>query len=255
LAVAATRSYNRHDLQQALYYCQQLYNMDPLCPQASLVHVATLLALNQKRILFGLAHAWVEASPKLARSWFAVGAYYYSCGRYHAAQRHFCRATRLDPQCTEAWIAFGCAFAACDESDQALATFRAAQRLAPAQHVPLLYMGMEYLRTIHLVLAQHFLTSAYKASGGDPLCVHELGVAAYQRCDYDAAIVWLTRALQAVIGTRTSQGSLHEAIDACQDAFWEPTLFNLGHCYRRTRQFVEAAYCFEKCLALCPVSS
>lgn len=257
LALAAVRSYRRYDWNKALSYCQKLTSVDPLCPDAAFCHVATLLALDQRRTLFGLAHEWVEAVPKSARAWFAVGTYYYACGRYHVAQKHYCRATRLEPQSTESWIAFGCAFAVCDESDQALASFRAAQRLAPAQHIPLLYMGMEYLRTNHLTLAQHFLTSAYKASGGggDPLCLHELGVAAYQRCDYNMAMEWFTRALR--VSARQLQGSdkcltVEDAMEACHDAFWEPTLFNLGHCHRRMRQFDKAAVCFEKCLALCP---
>jgi anaphase-promoting complex subunit 6 len=78
---------------------------------AAFCYVATLVILGHKRVLFRLAHEWVETSPKSAQAWFAVGAYYFCCERYHVAQRHFCRATRLDPQCTEAWIAFGCSFA------------------------------------------------------------------------------------------------------------------------------------------------
>lgn len=253
LALAAVRSYRQYDLKAALEYCQELTSIDPLCPTASFVYVATLLALDCKRLLFQLAHELVEAFPKSAHSWFAVGAYYYACGRYHVAQRHFCRATRLDPQCTEAWIAFGCSFAMSDETDQALASFRAAQRLAPAHHVPLLYMGMEYLRTNHLVLARHFLMAANKTSGGDPLCLHELGVADYQRKEYATAAVWFQRSLAASASRRKESGT-DDPVELCQDVFWEPTLFNLGQCYRKSRQFADAARCFEKCLALCPVS-
>ena len=256
LSLAAIRAYRSYDLQGAFEYCQELTAVDPLCQTASFVHVATLLGLNHKRILFGLGHEWVEASPQSARSWFAVGCYYYACGRFHVAQQHFCRATRLDPLCCEAWIAFGCAFAACDESDQALAAFRAAQRLAPAEHAAMLYMGMEYVRTNHLVLAQHSLTSALNSSGGDPLCFHELGVAAFQRKDWVCAIDWYAKGLQAIACTTGEESSLStlENVELVQSDFWEPTLFNLGHCYRKTRQFEAAIVCFEKCLVLTPVS-
>lgn len=254
LALAAVKCYRQYNLKGALEYCKQLSEIDPLCPTASFVYVATLLALDCKRLLFQLAHEWVEAFPKSAHAWFAVGSYYYACGRYHVAQRHFCRATRLDPQCTEAWIAFGCSFAMSDETDQALASFRAAQRLAPAHHVPLLYMGMEYLRTNHLVLARHFLMAAQKTSGGDPLCLHELGVADYQRKEYATAAVWFQRSLAASASRRISNNEEEQdVVELCQDAFWEPTLFNLGQCYRKQRQFAEATRCFEKCLSLCPV--
>jgi len=257
LSFAAIRAYRSYDLQAAFDYCQELSAVDPLCQTASFVHVATLLSLNHKRLLFGLGHEWVEASPQSARSWFAVGCYYYACGRFHVAQQHFCRATRLDPLCSEAWIAFGCSFAACDESDQALAAFRAAQRLAPAEPAAMLYMGMEYVRTNHLVLAQHSLLSALNSSGGDPLCLHELGVVAFHKKEWDTAIDWYSRALHAVAYTEGQDAgtSTLENVDLIQSEFWEPTLFNLGHCYRKTRKFKAAISCFEKCLVLIPGSA
>ena len=69
----------------------------------------------------------------------------------------------------------------CDESDQALASFRAAQNKYSGSHVPLLYMGMEYLRTNHLSLAGHFLSSAQKTDPSDMLCCNELGVWSYRQ--------------------------------------------------------------------------
>jgi anaphase-promoting complex subunit 6 len=63
------------------------------------------------------------------------------------AQRMFAKATRIDGRCTEGWVAYGNSFALADESDQALSSYRAAQRLAPCSHVPLLYVGIEYIRT------------------------------------------------------------------------------------------------------------
>lgn len=248
LAMAARRSYRRYDWKAALSYCQDLAQLDPAVEEAAFCYVSTLVVLGHKRVLFGLAHEWVEAAPKSAQAWFAVGAYYYCIQRYHIAQRHFCRATRLDPQCTEAWIAFGCSFAACDESDQALASFRAAQRLSPGEHSSLMYMGMEYIRTNHLVLASFFLQAALSSSGGDPLCLHELGVLTAQKGEHKDAIGWFRRAMASAVGG----DSLQESIDLCHDAYWEPTIFNLGHSYRKSRQFDEAANCFGRCIALCP---
>lgn len=268
LALAARRAYRRYEWKEALQYCQQLDQVDPAMPEAAYCYVATLILLGHKRQLFRIAHEWVEAAPRSAPAWFAVGAYYYCCERYHVAQRHFCRATRLDPQCTEAWIAFGCSFAACDESDQALASFRAAQRLSPGEHSSLLYMGMEYVRTNHLVLAHYFLQAALNASGGDPLCLHELGVLSLQKGDCQLAIHWFHRALRALYGTvhanlqRRPHGddvAENELTDdsvaleeMCQDPYWEPTLFNLGHAYRKSRRFEDASRCFMRCKSLCP---
>ena len=46
-----------------------------------------------------------------------------------------------------------------------------------------------------------------------------------------------------------------ECLERCHDAFWEPTIFNLGQCYRKSKRFREALLCFEKCVSLCPVST
>ena len=274
LAMAAQNAYRRYDWDAALQYCEELADVDPLSSntnKAAFCHVSTLVQLNRKRPLFRLAHDWVETSPKEARSWFAVGAYYYACERYHVAQRHFCRATRLDPHCVEAWIAFGASFAACDESDQALASFRAAQRLAPGNHTSLLYIGMEYLRTNHLVLAQHFLKAANDSSGGtDPLVKSETGVLKLNQKKFSQAITWFLMALGAdqewvssvsKLWTKSSHNNnnnnntqyldaIARLVETIQDIYWEPTLFNLAHAYRKERMYDAAVICLEQCLAL-----
>lgn len=248
LAMAARRSYRRYDWKAALNYCEKLAQTDPTVEEAAFCYVSTLVILGHKRALFRLAHEWVDASPKAARSWFAVGAYYYCIERYHLAQRHFCRATRLDPQCTEAWIAFGCSFAACDETDQALASFRASQRMSPGDHSSLMYMGMEYVRTNHLVLAGYFLNSALSVSGGDPLCLHELGVLWAHKDEHKEAIGYFCRALTSIFDCSNMQ----DCINMCQDVYWEPTIFNLGHSLRKLCRYEEATSCYRRCATLCP---
>lgn len=247
LSVAADRAYRRGDWTTALKHCQELND------QGGYTHVATLVILGKTRELFSLAHSWVESNPQNALAWFAVGAYYYACGRFHVAQRHFCKATRLDPTSVYSWIAFGCSFGACDESDQALASFRAAQRLSPGEHVALLYMGMEYVRTNHKVLANYFLQAALTtSSGGDALVLHELGTLAFTQGEYTTAIDWYNKALQAIHGSNVS---IAECCATLPDAYWEPTLFNLGHALRKTHQFDMAEECFAACVRLGPSGS
>ena len=276
LTLAATRAYNSYNLPLALEYCQILYNMDPLCPMAAPIQIATLVGLGHKRPLFQLAHALVDADPKSAIAWHAVGCYYYACGRYDLAQRHFCRATRIEPRNAEGWIAFGCAFAMCDENDQANACFRAAQRLHAGSHYPMLYMGMEHLRTNNIPLSGHFLKSARSMGKNDPLCCNELGVWAHRKGEVADSIGWFILALRLYVEADMAAAKVimgeeannedeldsskevlnlrdRDCIDFCQESFWEPTIFNLGQSYRKERRFQEAIFCFEKCLALCPV--
>jgi len=211
LAHAAIRSHASHDLRSALAYCTAIDAVDPFCRTAGYVHVATLVGLGLKRRLFQLAHRLVDTDPKDALAWFAVGSYYYACGRYDLAQRHFSRSTRLDPSSAECWIGFGCSFAVCDESDQALASFRAAQNKYAGSHVPLLYMGMEYLRTNHLSLAGHFLTSAQRTDPSDPLCCNELGVWSYRQGDnMEDAAFWFVKALRLHV---RAEGSALTSVD------------------------------------------
>jgi tetratricopeptide (TPR) repeat protein len=215
LALAAIRSYASHNLQAALTYCTIIDALDPFCRTAGYVHVATLVGLGLKRRLFQLAHRFVDANPEDSLSWFAVGSYYHICGRHDLSQRHFSRSTRLDPGSAECWIGFGCSFAICDESDQALASFRAAQNKYSGSHVPLLYMGMEYLRTNHLSLAGHFLASSQKTDPSDPLCCNELGVWAYRRGDLEDAKFWFVKALRLHVQAQSSSlACVDEALGA-----------------------------------------
>lgn len=291
LALAATRAFNSYNLALALHYCQILYERDPLCSAAACIQIATLTALGHKRPLFRLAHALVDADSKSGISWYAVGCYYYACGKFDLSQQYFWRATRLDPRNAECWIAFGCAFAACDENDQANACFRSAQRLHSGSHYPMLYIGMEHLRTNNIPLAGHFLKSAMNMESNDPLCANELGVWAYRKKDWNEAIKWFTLALRLYVeaditendsltwqeddlstqqasninihlprfefGNRSSKDIVRsltdrDCVEFCQEAFWEPTLFNLGQSYRKNHQYEDAIHCFEKCISLCP---
>lgn len=204
LSHAAIRSYALHDLSSALAYCTAIDAIDPFCRTAGYVHVATLVGLNLKRRLFHLAHRLVDTDPKDSLAWFAVGSYYYACRRFDLAQRHFSRATRLDPSNAECWIGFGCSFAVCDESDQALASFRAAQNKYSGSSVPLLYMGMEYLRTNHLSLAGHFLNSAQRTDPCDVLCCNELGVWCYRQGNLEDAAFWFMKALRLHVRAESS---------------------------------------------------
>ncbi|CAJ1945937.1 unnamed protein product [Cylindrotheca closterium] len=277
LAMAAEKAYQQHDFRKALKFCEELSKLDPLCPTAGYTYVATLVSLQKKRPLFSLAHEWVDAAPKSSKAWFAVGAYYYACQRYHVAQRHFCRATRLDPHSPEAWIAFGTSFAMCDESDQALASFRAAQRLSPGDATSLLYIGMEYLRTNHLVLAHHFLQASHHANPHDPLVCNEIGVlymtTSFQNTDYDVtptqkyemAIEWLTKALVLATGHVSlprGDNEQNEEVTTLMELFqstslqtmsngtyWEPTLFNLAIAHRKLKNYKVAIECLTVCLS------
>jgi anaphase-promoting complex subunit 6 len=105
----------------------------------------------------------------------------------------------MDPRNGPAWIAFAHTFAFEGEHEQAVTAYSTCARLFrgsvcrptyPAvtlicmicvlrSHLPLLYVGMEYLRMANLPLAEEYFNAAYKICDTDPLLLNEIGVLNY----------------------------------------------------------------------------
>lgn len=147
LSALATTHYNAGSVATAASLCALTHRQDALCEGAACVHICCLVDLRRASELFYYAHQLVDSRPRSALSWFAVGSYYLLIGKSDVAQRHFSKASRLNPRFVEAWVAYGHSFAAQDESDQAMSAYRAAQRLYAGSHVPLLFLGMEHIKT------------------------------------------------------------------------------------------------------------
>lgn len=138
----------------------------------------------------------------------------------------YSKATSLDPNFAPAWIGFGHAFAAQDESDQAMASYRTAMRLAPGSHVPGMCIGMEYLRTNNLTLALQYVEQAASICRLDPRVQNELGSIYYKQGKYQDALQAYKKTLDQCKNQSDNQFDI-----------WEPTLFNLGHVYRKLGYF------------------
>ena len=176
-----------HDSRAAYSLARRAHAADPYDHAGLGVYLAAMVELGLKCELFYCAHRLVDAYPKAAVSWFAVGCYYLLVHKSDTAQRYFHRSAKLDPRFAPAWLGFGNAFAAQDESEQAMAAYRSASRLFQGSHLPLLYIGMEYLRTNNLALARHFLEGSRRLCASDPMVHNELGVAAFRSERYDDA--------------------------------------------------------------------
>jgi anaphase-promoting complex subunit 6 len=206
-----------------------------------LVHVAALVALQNKSELFYLAHKIVEENPKLPIGWYTVGCYYFTIKNYPQARRYIHKATVLDKDFGAAWLAFGHVFAAEAEPDQALAAYRTAARLLVGSHIPPLCIGMELIRSNNPSLGLDFAVKAFKMRPEDPLILNEIGVCLIRGNQFEKAADHFVRALD-LIGSRVTE-------------FWEPTLFNLGHCYRKMRQYDLADKYYSTALSLSPHNS
>jgi tetratricopeptide (TPR) repeat protein/plasmid stabilization system protein ParE len=254
MTLRAVRLYDALDFDECVLLTRSIMSRDPgIEHRVVLVHLAALVEMDLRHELFVMAHALVDQSPRDAVSWMAVGYYYFACGKHELARRYLQKATGINPRLGPAWLAFGHAFGAQDESDQAMASYRTAARLLPGAQLPLLFMGMEYARQSSLTHAASFFQAAREACPCDPAPRHELGVIALRSGDLKGAVAYFKSALSL---WETSDGLKDVAFSSGRRAeAEEATLFNLGHCYRRLREFARAKQCYERALSLRPRSA
>ena len=172
-------------------------------------------------------------------SWFAVGCYYMCIRQFDSAERYFQKSTNMEKDFAPAWMGYGHAFACQDESDQAMAAYRTAARLFIGLHLPLVCLGIEYMRTNSLSLAEEFLNKAKSIAPDDPFVYNELGVLAFQRKQYGLAAKQFKKALSLIPNPYSN-------------VTWEATVSNLAHALRKTNRYGEAIDVYTKALALKP---
>jgi hypothetical protein len=68
---------------------------------------------------------------------------------------------------------------------------RTLTRLMSGCHLPLLYIGMEYVATNNVAMAQQHFTQAHSIAACDPAVLHELGVVAFRTERYEAVAALL----------------------------------------------------------------
>ena len=95
-------------------------------------------------------------------------------------------------------------------------------------------------------LARHFLNSAINLNPTDPMAYNELGVIAFANESYEEASQLFYHALGLI---RKLEGGEEPEdlgfVKDIKDVFWEPTINNLGHCFRRLLRFSDAIFCHE----------
>lgn len=208
------------------------------------LHLSCLVELGKKTDLFYLAHKLVEDDAETAIGQYAVGCYYYLIGKFDSSRNFFRKATTIDPHFGEAWIAFAHSFSAQGEHDQSMAAYRNASRMLTGCHLPSLCIGMEYIRLNNFSLASKFLLSAKEICSFDPLLYNELGCIAYKEQNWQEAADHFTTVLKIVDENDSN------TFQAC----WEPTIFNLGHCYRKLQMYEKALEKYQLALSISPMS-
>lgn len=237
LAAQATRYFYEGDHESCYLISKRVLEEDPYHLGVLPVHIASLVSLDMKSAVFYVAHQLVNAYPMAPVAWFTAGCYYFMVKKYEHARRFFHKALGLDHNFAPAWIAYGHAFAHHDESDQALAAYRTASRLFPGSHLPWLFIGVEYVRTNSLQLAQQCLECARTLAPADPHVYNEIAVVAFQKRNYGRSCDLLLQALRL-------SGAPLEAI--CS---------NLGHAFLKCKVYDRGLEAFQQASRLNPRSA
>jgi len=234
LAAQSTRFFYEGDYESCYLISKRVLEEDPYHLATLPVHIASLVMLDMKNVVFYVAHQLVNAYPQAAVAWFTAGCYYYLIKKYEHARRFFNKALTLDHNFAPAWIAYGHAFAYHDESDQALAAYRTASRRFPGSHLPWLFIGAEYVRTNSLQLAEQCLAYARNLMPTDPNVYNEIGVVHFHKKNYGMACDLLQHALHL-------SNAPHETF--CS---------NLGHAFLKCKVYNRALDAFQQANQLNP---
>ncbi|KAH0585019.1 hypothetical protein H2248_008288 [Termitomyces sp. 'cryptogamus'] len=203
------------------------------------LHIACMFHLSHLHSkLFILAHEMVDQEPENPISWYAVGVWYLSGGKWTQARQYFSKTSLMDPRFGPAWIAFAHTFALEGEHDHAVTAYSTCARMFTGSHLPLMFVGMENIMLSNHDLADEALNAANSMCDGDPLLVNEMGVMAYNHGEFQRAADLFLKALDLAKVTQSSQKA------------WATTYLNLGTCYRKLKRLKEAKETYQKVLEL-----
>lgn len=234
---------------ESLFYCNQykeafdithkMIEKDIYCQNAMLVHISCLVALDKKNDLYRIAHQLVEESPKSPLSWYAIGCYYFCTQNIKLAKRYFSKSTFVGTDFGPSHLALGHTFAVDREHESTMAAYRKASRLLIGSHIPSLSIGIEYLSVYNDELAEDFIKKAIEMQPQDPYPLNEMGVIYYRSNNFKKASSYFNQVLSLIEESQL-------------DDSWEPTVFNLAHCYRRLGKYTDAIKYYTLCLKLIP---
>ena len=240
----AERHFNNCDFKIAYKLTSAVMNSDLFHQTCLPVHISCLVELKKKNELYNLSKSLVASYPQRAISWYAIGSYYLLIGRNEQSRRYFGKATSINRIFAPAWLGFAHTYANEGEHDPAISAYFTASKLMPGSHLPFLYLGLEYVTTNNVKLAEHFFREALAISPDDAHVKHELGTVAYQNGNYIAADKYFKDALKRL---ETLGGLISEN--------WESLFNNLGHVSRKLGRYEEALQYHKQALNVCPQNS
>lgn len=235
----ANHNFVQSNFDVCLRTCERILDADPHSFAVLPYYLSCLYELGGRNKLFLKAHQLAEFHPTNPVTWLAIGVYYLSIDKVVDARKYFSKATLLNPNNGPAWIGFAHTFALDGEHEQAISAYAFAARLFPGNHLPNLFLGMQYLQMNNINLAEEYLLASHHICPHDPLLLNELGVINYHKNALPRAESFLQDALVAA-----------KHLNA-ESKTWISIHCNLGHVYRRSNEFNKALDCFNQALRMC----
>ena len=220
----------------------EILEKDPYHNSALLLHLACCVQKGKVEELFSLGHRLVDYFPNSPLAWYSVGCYYITVNKHQSARKFLTKAVSLDAQFAAAHMAFGLSFTNEGEHDQAISAFSNAARIMQGSHLPLLYLGREYLQTGSVSTAVRFLCSARDIAPRDPVLLQEMGAMIVTAGEYPKAEKYFRAAI-----VQLSAIDPHVTLQ-----IWETVYNNLAHVLRKQGKFDEALSMHLSALQLDP---
>ncbi|CCF57373.1 hypothetical protein KAFR_0C03820 [Kazachstania africana CBS 2517] len=268
--------YNSCDFDKCLVLCEKyLKTQDALNPKILPTYISCLHELGAKNKLFLISHKLAEQIPKSAITWFSVGTYYLTMNKIHEARKFFSKSSIIDPNFAPSWLGFAHTFSIEGEQDQALTAYSTAARFFPGVHLPNLFLGMQYMSSNTLSLAEEYFTLAYDICPNDPLLLNEMGVMYFKKEEYEKSKKYLNKAMDEIkhklysnsktaVSIQTNLGHTYRKLGdneraiecfkyVLQDSEKDPDLYvTLGFLYLQTKQLQKGIDCLHRALAIKP---
>ncbi len=215
--------------------------------------------------LFELAQKLIDLYPEREISWYVLGCYYHLIEKVDLARRFLLKSTTLNCFFAPAWLLYGHSFSQESEHDQAISAFFKAAHFMPGCHLPLLYIGVEYILTDNCRLGEKFIMKALTIAPKDPLTLHELGIIAFNTNEYEVLAAFMPVIYCLFIFSRVIRAERHfKAALSILKYNQNPTalpnrydtlLNNMGHVKRKINRPLEAIEFHKNALIMSPQSA
>jgi anaphase-promoting complex subunit 6 len=204
---------------------------DPFNETVLPIHLCCLIELDKKSELFTIASNLIESNKQSALSWFSVGCYYYCIKKYDQSRKYFTKSIHYDEKFLPSYFGVGHSFSKIDETEQALSSYRSSFRLFPGvkQFLIKCYMGplcigIEYIRTNNIQLAEQFINLSMTICPFDPLIYNELGVISFKNKEYNLAIQYFQKSIDLLPNDDDEINNSHSI-----------SIFNIANCLRKLK--------------------